>query len=189
MGGESTGQRWMEVENQEGQGPLWAVAPLMMMMMMEKTSSCGWTRHIQEGGLDVRGNCMASLVRGYNSDGLLPVGTPQEACLCSPSQDYRRSRGKTSSSCNNGWCQHVRACPRQCHAAYCHLPWKGQGPLQTLIVTATHPKYYHLIACAIWKWCVLKTKHHRTYVANIQTGFSTMITLWTACALILFCCV
>jgi hypothetical protein len=24
----------MEVENQEGQGPLWAVAPLMMMMMM-----------------------------------------------------------------------------------------------------------------------------------------------------------
>jgi hypothetical protein len=24
----------MEVENQEGQGPLWAVAPLMMMMMI-----------------------------------------------------------------------------------------------------------------------------------------------------------
>jgi hypothetical protein len=24
----------MEVENQEGQGPLWAVVPLMMMMMM-----------------------------------------------------------------------------------------------------------------------------------------------------------
>jgi hypothetical protein len=26
LGGESTGQRGMEVENQEGQGPLWAVA-------------------------------------------------------------------------------------------------------------------------------------------------------------------
>jgi hypothetical protein len=24
----------MEVENQEGQGPLWAVVPLMMMMIM-----------------------------------------------------------------------------------------------------------------------------------------------------------
>jgi hypothetical protein len=31
LGGESTGQRGMEVENQEGQGPLWAVMPLMMM--------------------------------------------------------------------------------------------------------------------------------------------------------------
>jgi hypothetical protein len=30
LGGESTGQRGMEVENQEGQGPLRAVVPLMM---------------------------------------------------------------------------------------------------------------------------------------------------------------
>jgi hypothetical protein len=29
LGGESRGQRWMEVENQEGQGPLWAVALLL----------------------------------------------------------------------------------------------------------------------------------------------------------------
>jgi hypothetical protein len=32
LGGESTGQIWMEVENQEGQGPLWAVVPLMMVI-------------------------------------------------------------------------------------------------------------------------------------------------------------
>jgi hypothetical protein len=32
LGGESTGQRWMEAENQVDQGPLWAVAQLMMMM-------------------------------------------------------------------------------------------------------------------------------------------------------------
>jgi hypothetical protein len=30
--GESTGQRGMEVENQEGRGQLWAVVPLMMMI-------------------------------------------------------------------------------------------------------------------------------------------------------------
>jgi hypothetical protein len=29
---EGTGQGWMEVENQEGQGPLWAVAPLLMIL-------------------------------------------------------------------------------------------------------------------------------------------------------------
>jgi hypothetical protein len=32
--GESTGQRSMEVENHEGQGPLWAVVPLMMMIVI-----------------------------------------------------------------------------------------------------------------------------------------------------------
>jgi hypothetical protein len=31
LGGESTGQRWMEVENEEGQDPLWALVPLMMI--------------------------------------------------------------------------------------------------------------------------------------------------------------
>jgi hypothetical protein len=30
--GESIGQRGMEVENEEGQGPLWAVVPLTMII-------------------------------------------------------------------------------------------------------------------------------------------------------------
>jgi hypothetical protein len=31
LGGESTGQRGVEVENQEGRGPPWFVVPLMMI--------------------------------------------------------------------------------------------------------------------------------------------------------------
>jgi positive regulator of sigma E activity len=54
-----------------------------------------------------RADCMASLVAGSNSDGFFPVGIPEGASLRSPSQDYRRSRGKTSNRCDNGRCQHV----------------------------------------------------------------------------------
>jgi hypothetical protein len=38
---------------------------------------------------------MASLVAGSKSLGFLPVGTPEGGRLSNPSQDYRRSRGKT----------------------------------------------------------------------------------------------
>jgi hypothetical protein len=50
-----------------------------------------------------------------------PVGTPEGASLRSSSQGYRRSCGKTSSSCDNGRCQHVKACSRECRAAHCRL--------------------------------------------------------------------
>jgi hypothetical protein len=53
-----------------------------------KLCSTSQTRHIQE-------DFMASSVDVSNSDGFLPVGTPEGSCLCSPCQDYRRSRGKT----------------------------------------------------------------------------------------------
>jgi hypothetical protein len=69
-----------------------------------------------------RADCMASSVAGSNSDDFFPVGTPEGASLRSPSQDYRRSRGKTSSSCDNGRCQHIKACSRECRAALCRLP-------------------------------------------------------------------
>jgi hypothetical protein len=32
LGEEGKGQEWMKIKNQERQGPLWAVAPLLMMM-------------------------------------------------------------------------------------------------------------------------------------------------------------
>jgi hypothetical protein len=32
LGGEGKGQGWMEVKDQKGQGPLWAAAPLLMMI-------------------------------------------------------------------------------------------------------------------------------------------------------------
>jgi hypothetical protein len=51
-----------------------------------------------------------------------PVGTSERASLCSPYQDNRRSRDKTSSSCDNSQCQHVKACSRECRVAHCCLP-------------------------------------------------------------------
>jgi hypothetical protein len=102
-----------------------------------------------------RVDCMASSVAGSNSDGFFPVGTPKGASLRSPSQDYRRSRGKNSSSCDNGQSQHVvKACSREWRAAHCCLPWNGRRPLQTPIVTTRRPWFDHLIACAIWRWRV-----------------------------------
>jgi hypothetical protein len=101
-----------------------------------------------------RADCMASLVAGSNSDGFFPVGISEGVNLRSPSQDYLRSRGETSSSCDNGRCQHVKACSRECRAAHCRLPWNGRRPLRTPIVTTQRPWLDHLVACAIWRWRV-----------------------------------
>jgi hypothetical protein len=54
-----------------------------------------------------RADCMAFVTNGSNSHGFFSVETP-EAHLCSPSQAYQRSHGKTSGSCDNGKCQHVK---------------------------------------------------------------------------------
>jgi hypothetical protein len=121
---------------------------------MGKMLGSGWTRAIQEGGLDVGDDCMASSVAGSNSDGFSPAGTPEEASLSSSSQNYRRSRGKTSSSCDNGQRQHVKVCSRECRTAHCHLPWNGRRLLWTPIVTTSRSWFDHLIACAIWRWRV-----------------------------------
>jgi hypothetical protein len=83
-----------------------------------------------------------------------PVGTPEGASLRSPSQDCWRSRGSTSNSCDNGRCQRVKACSRECRAAHCRLPWNGRRPLRKPIVTTRNPWFDHLIAYAIWRWRV-----------------------------------
>jgi hypothetical protein len=49
-------------------------------------------------------HCMASLVARSNSDGFFSEGWR----LCSPCQDYIRSGGKISGSCDSGWCHDVR---------------------------------------------------------------------------------
>jgi hypothetical protein len=85
-----------------------------------------------------RANGMACLVSGSNSHGFFHVGAPERACLCSPSQDYQRSCVKTSSTCDRIWCQHVKACLRECHVVHCHLAWDGRRPLWTPIVTVRH---------------------------------------------------
>lgn len=55
-----------------------------------------------------RTDCVAYSVSGSNSDGFLPVRSPEGPRLRSPSQNYRRSRGKTSSSCDKGRCQYLQ---------------------------------------------------------------------------------
>jgi hypothetical protein len=86
-----------------------------------------------------RANWMDLSVDGSNSDGLSPVGTPEGARLLSPSQDYRTSRGKTSSLCVNGRCQPVKTCSRAGHAAHWHLPWNWRRPLGRPVVTTRRP--------------------------------------------------
>jgi hypothetical protein len=117
-------------------------------------------------------DCMASLVTRSNSDRCFPVGTPERARLCSPSQGYQRSLGKTSSSCDS-WCQRVKACMREFCLVHCHLPRSGRRPLQTLTVTTRCPWFDNLMACAIWQWqYYLKTICHRTLVQYFWLVFN-----------------
>jgi hypothetical protein len=61
-------------------------------------------------------------VVGSNSDGFFLLRTPEGARLCGPSKEYRRSHGKISRTCDNGRCQHVQACSKECRAEHCRLP-------------------------------------------------------------------
>lgn len=111
----------------------------------------GWMQHIQQRQLDVRNNCMISIVTRPNSNRFLTVGTPVGAHLCSPSQDYCRSHDKISSSCDNGQCQYFKACSRECSVVLCHLSWNWQKLLWTVTVTTMCPWFDYLIACTIWQ--------------------------------------
>jgi hypothetical protein len=62
------------------------------------------------------------IVRPLRSSDLIPIdffpmGTPEGACLCSPS----KLSWQTSSSCDNSRCQNVKACWRECCAAHRRL--------------------------------------------------------------------
>jgi hypothetical protein len=80
------------------------------------------------------------------------VGTPELSCLYSHSQDYLRSCGMTSNSCDNSRCQHVKVFSKECRGTHCRLPWNGWRALQITIVTMRQPWFDHLIACAIRWW-------------------------------------
>jgi hypothetical protein len=41
-----------------------------------------------------------------------------------------------------------------CHVVHSHLPWNGWRPLWIPTVTTRVTWFDHLIACAIWQWCV-----------------------------------
>jgi hypothetical protein len=133
-----------------------------------------------------RADCTAS-VTGSNPDGFFPVETPEGTCLLSPFQDYRISRDKTSSSCDNGRCQHVKACSRDCRDAHCHMPWNGR----TLLRKYT---YYSYEAPVVWSFyslciftviCILRPKLH-IIILYSRPVFKQRITIWTACTRISF---
>jgi hypothetical protein len=65
---------------------------------------------------------MHELGRRIQLQWIFSVGTPEGVYLCSHS-DYQRSRDETSSRCDSGRCQHVKACSRECRVAYCRLIW------------------------------------------------------------------
>jgi hypothetical protein len=77
---------------------------------------------------------VAFSVAGSNSDGFFLVETPVGARFSSRSQDHPRPRGETSSSCDNGQCQHVKVCWRQCRAAHFRLLSSEGKLLRTPVV-------------------------------------------------------
>jgi hypothetical protein len=98
-------------------------------------------------------------------DGFL-VRTTAGARLCTPSHEYRRSRGKNSGCSDDNRYQHVKACSRERRAAHWRLPWDGRRPLRTPIVTTRCKWFDHLTACVIRRWRVywkLKVAGHVSY--------------------------
>jgi hypothetical protein len=86
-----------------------------------------------------------------------PDLTPVDFFLWGRLEDhgYIRSRGKTSSSCDNGRCQHVKACSRECRAAHCRTSaFKWMEAAWNTYCNYEAPMAYHSIPCAIWWWRV-----------------------------------
>lgn len=134
---------------------------------------------------------MASLVTGSNSHGLFPVGTPEGACLCSPSQGYQRSHGKTSNCYDNGWCQNVKACSSKCYVVHSHLSLNSWRLLWIPIITTRLTWFDHSTACTIRQWCApwkLNVTGHMLY--NIFNLFLTRIhTMNSLCSNFISLCI
>jgi hypothetical protein len=84
--------------------------------------------------------------------------------------DCQRSPGKPSSSCDNSWWWHVKACLRERCAAHCHLPWNGQGLLQTPTITMWCPWSIDSL-CHMMVTCILKTEVRGHAFYTISTCF------------------
>jgi hypothetical protein len=116
----------------------------------------------------------------------IPVRIPEGARLRSPSKDYRRSRGKISSSSDNGRYQQRKACARECWARHGHPSWNGQRPLRSHIVTMRRLWFCHLILRAICWWRVSYKLMPQDICCTVLSIFLTRIRPWTVCAQILF---
>jgi hypothetical protein len=68
----------------------------------------------------------------YNSiQEIFSCGDTWWSTLHSPSHDYQRSRVKTLGSCDNGWCQCIVVCSRECFAVQDCLSWNEWRSLWT----------------------------------------------------------
>jgi hypothetical protein len=114
-----------------------------------------------------RVDCMASLIAGSSSNGYFLVATPKQARLWSPSQDYGRSRGETSGSCDSCRYQQVKAYFRECPAAHCRLAWTGRMLLWTPVVNYEAPIVWSFDSLRhLTVTCILKSKQYRTYAVQ-----------------------
>jgi hypothetical protein len=77
------------------------------------------------------------------------VETSEGQTVHSPSQYYKRSRGKVSGSSNRGRCQHFNLCSTECREAHCNLPGSGRRPLGNPAVMKRLSWFDHLVACSI----------------------------------------
>jgi hypothetical protein len=82
---------------------LWGTYPAVVELDVSRMVDWTW-----------RTDCMVSSVAGSKSDGFFCRDARR-----SPSQDYRRSRGKKTSGCDSGICQYVKACScESCASAF-----------------------------------------------------------------------
>jgi hypothetical protein len=123
-----------------------------------KTSGSCKTRHIQKCGLGMEGWLHGPLAHRISS---LCI-----QLICSRPQHCRRTCGKASGNSDDGRCQPVESCSRECCEIPYRLPSISCRPPRTHIVTIRHPYFDHLIACANRQWRVVKSETQKTRVVK-----------------------
>jgi hypothetical protein len=98
-----------------------------------------------------RADCKASSGVESNSDGFCPLGTTGGEIYAVPPRIIKDPVTKTSRSCDNVPCQHIKMFSKVYWKAYCPLPRNGWRPLLTPTVTRRRPWFHRLVASAIWR--------------------------------------
>jgi hypothetical protein len=107
-------------------------AEIAVQRSMGKLSVSGWTRLIQESGLEREGRCLASSVSGTESVTLFLLGLLKEHVSAVPPRTVGDLVAKPQAAVTTV-AQHANACSRECRVARCRLPWNGRRALRTLL--------------------------------------------------------